>query len=141
MKAMLYLFPVLLLAIAACNKNEDAPAGSDGTPLPKTTANLAGKWQLKKSFIATGAPGEWKDPTKDTYLTFLEDGTVLELNRKYTMGVHPWSRTDTVLLFYKEGTVGDTTYQSIGKLTPDSLGLSGIGCIEGCGAIYVRVKK
>jgi hypothetical protein len=126
MKRILYIFPILCLILFACKKDDKhTPAGE-----------LEGMWRLYQYWYSPGAgPVVWAPATENKTVFFNTD---LVFHSNVINGDHYLLTpgTDTLLKIYKQGTT-DTAYYFV-KVTPDTLVLHFLGCIEGCSEKYIR---
>jgi hypothetical protein len=119
----LSLFTFLLFS---CNKMESANANEA----------VAGTWKLVETLADPGdGSGTWQPATgtAQTYLLFYNNGLIggnaFPEARNYTV------MNDTTVKFtYADGTFINYTY----ALSETTLVLSGGGCIEACGAKFIR---
>ncbi|SEW25995.1 hypothetical protein SAMN05428988_3706 [Chitinophaga sp. YR573] len=128
MKCTLYI-PILCLILFACKKDEKHT--------PTSTEALQGMWRLYQYWNSPGAgPVVWTPATENKTIYFSPDlsfhsYTTNQDHYLFTPG------TDTSLLkIYKQGTTDTSSY--FVKVTPDTLVLNFLGCIEGCSEKYIR---
>jgi len=145
MKFTMYLAISIALIFTACKKDDDHVA--DNTRLAKTPEQLAGKWKQVASYVSPGGQTEWQTVKDGPVWTFTVDSNFIS-NTSYNGYKLDLARytgatgNDTLLYIYKKGVPeSDTTLFAISKITPDSLTVWGINCIEGCGSRFVRVKN
>jgi len=133
------LLPVCLLLITvSCSKDRDGI--TDGPSLPKQLQYLQGSWQSYSYYAGNGsAEMNWQRTDGSTKITFRADSTYYNnSDNTYDHFILEARGTDTLLrLFQLAGRRPDTGYFVI-SINTNTLTLSRLGCIEGCGEKYVR---
>jgi hypothetical protein len=127
MKALFrFTLPLFIFLLFSCNKSESASANEA----------VSGTWKLVETLTDPGdGSGIWQPSTgaAHTYLLFYDNGLIggnaFPEARNYAVA------NDTTIKFtYADGTFINYTY----TLSETTLVLSGGGCIEACGAKFVR---
>lgn len=145
MKRVLYLLPVIFLAILACRKDHEKPGPH--IFLPVSYASLAGKWELKAYYYSMGAePTGWLPATQSASIAFLSDSIMVGADQsesRYTL-IYVTSQdslhtNDTILKRYNNGRTDAITYSV--RISTDTLYLYNGECIEGCGEKYIKVSE
>ena len=129
---------IIILAVQLCACKKDNTNSS-------TNKQLTGKWQLIRTRIGNGGPGEWVNDDKTDIEQFNTYGTLtgsIFSDCKYVV------KNSTVLtIITKTNATGNNTYTTNNasynyyyKTTADSLTLSIQGAIEGDTMQFARIK-